>query len=703
MDQTIPEERIPGSFIQQARDTLVNEGLGEEVEKFWGKTPLDQYFLIFLTLEVSQYFFFFSSQHYTMRLILEEDYPYYEEFRGQGVQGNNILETKYFKEYETASNYITQKIENLTNGEFGDDTSFRIRRVPHGVLDRPDDHFRAGDHIQCYLNKTLGSIFRAGNHEGIYLGDGLVAHISIDDRKTGMLTRIMRTGQVCGRVDTLEDFMENPNAELRIVAHSYRRRYRDDIVAIARLLANDEYLMGKYNLLTQNCQHFASLCVRGKEIMRAIPFRLEVLESGDFVLGCATPTCLCASDGGSDAQFNANSQGEDGFLRDGFNSKSSCQTSNSPRCSGAFNAASCAGATSWVGGIADNKDGTVGLQCCSYDGMRFAAEVGRPIVHRGEVYSGGEVIRDGRQTGFDLISNIKKINGQDGSAAYELTVHRMNCLPNPPENVNDVDLEPKVEITKILDKVVEQPPQLEAPQTNDQVVQIGEAVVPVQNPGYYYPVSGVPACFTGDTLVMTQSGATRLDELKVGDKVEVATENSTTFDEVISFVHRLPDVVATFIRIQLVDGTEVKLTPQHFIHRIDCRDPRFENINIVYAVEVAVGDCLLKQTEEKTFAPMQVTVISTTEERGAFSPMTESGTIVVNQVMASCHNVVKSETLSHTFFKIVLKLERKVRQFFTYVDGEKEEVHLPYGVEFVFKTLHHFIPESTFDIYKQEL
>lgn len=47
--------------------------------------------------------------------------------------------------------------------------------------------------------------------------------------------------------------------------------------------------------------------------------------------------------------------------------------------------------------------------------MRFAAEVGRPVVHQGEVYSGGEVIRDGRQTGFDLITNIKKIVGQDGS------------------------------------------------------------------------------------------------------------------------------------------------------------------------------------------------------------------------------------------------------------------------------------------------
>lgn len=49
------------------------------------------------------------------------------------------------------------------------------------------------------------------------------------------------------------------------------------------------------------------------------------------------------------------------------------------------------------------------LQCCKYDEMKFSTEVGRPVVRPGEVYSGGEVIRDGRQTGFDLICGIKQI------------------------------------------------------------------------------------------------------------------------------------------------------------------------------------------------------------------------------------------------------------------------------------------------------
>ena len=177
----------------------------------------------------------------------------------------------------------------------------------------------------------------------------------------------------------------------------------------------------------------------------------------------------------------------------------------------------------------------------------------------------------------------------------------------------------------------------------------------------------------------------------------------TSYDEVISFLHRLPDAVASFVRIQLVDGTEIKLTPQHFIHRVPCSSPSLENIKQVYAVEIAVGDCLLKKTSEGSFIPLQVTVISTVEERGVYSPMTESGGIIVNDVMASCHNVVRSETLSHTFFRAILRFERGVRRFFTYMNGDRKEVHLPFGVEFVFKTLHTFIPENTFDVYKQEL
>lgn len=61
-------------------------------------------------------------------------------------------------------------------------------------------------------------------------------------------------------------------------------------------------------------------------------------------------------------------------------------------------------------------------------------------------------------------------------------------------------------------------------------VQVGEQVVPVTSAGYYYPVaSGVPACFTGDTMVETPSGRKRMEELKIGDLVLTAEQNTVRF------------------------------------------------------------------------------------------------------------------------------------------------------------------------------
>ncbi|VDM81663.1 unnamed protein product, partial [Strongylus vulgaris] len=156
------------------------------------------------------------------------------------------------------------------------------------------------------------------------------------------------------------------------------------------------------------------------------------------------------------------------------------------------------------------------LQCCTYDGLRFAEEVGRPLVHSGEVYSGGEVLRDGRQTGFDLISNVKKIDAADGTRILD--------------KVGDVRAqEPSNTVVQVGQRVRSdsyEVANVAEPAQDEEIVQVGEQVIPVTSAGYYYPVaSGVPACFTGDTQVETPSGYKRMDELKIGDLVMTAERN----------------------------------------------------------------------------------------------------------------------------------------------------------------------------------
>uniref|UniRef100_A0A1I8AUT3 HintN domain-containing protein n=1 Tax=Steinernema glaseri TaxID=37863 RepID=A0A1I8AUT3_9BILA len=429
-----------------------------------------------------------------------------------------------------------------------------------------------------------------------------------------------------------------------------------------------------------------------------IPFRLEVLPQGQPVLGCASPSCFGAESGGKailhDSQFSAGPNGEDGFFREGDLTRSRSRYADAPsqqaQCPSSFSSTSCPASNSWVGGIQEQSDGSLGVQCCKYEGMRFATEVGRPIVHAGEVYSGGEVIRDGRQTGFDLISNVRKVTGQDGSVAYELTVHRMNCLPDPVEEENDVGIESQSDINRILDKVVDVQEQGDG--GNDQVVQVGEAVVPVQSAGYYYPVSGgVPACFSKDTIVQTTEGIKSMDEVEIGDMVLSMEGEMPRYSRVESFIHRLPDVETSFIKLETHQDDVLKLTPQHFIYRTECENPLF-NVQMIHAEKLQVGDCLYKRSNSSDLDKVVVTDISVVTEIGAFSPMTANGDIIVNDLVASCHNVIRSSSLSHTLIHYMSKVESAVRHFFQLTDKSNGHIDLPFGFEYLFRALDQFVP-----------
>lgn len=59
-----------------------------------------------------------------------------------------------------------------------------------------------------------------------------------------------------------------------------------------------------------------------------------------------------------------------------------------------------------------------------------------------------------------------------------------------------------------------------------------------------------------------------------------------------------------------------------------------------------------KFQDEMTFYKSRVVKISNIMERGIYAPMTATGDIVVNGVLASCHNVVRSHILQDTFFGV---------------------------------------------------
>uniref|UniRef100_A0A1I8C0Z2 Uncharacterized protein n=1 Tax=Meloidogyne hapla TaxID=6305 RepID=A0A1I8C0Z2_MELHA len=207
---------------------------------------------------------------------------------------------------------------------------------------------------------------------------------------------------------------------------------------------------------------FASFC--GKS---GVPYSLEILANGAPVLGCAQPSCVISAvdENGEfqeDSQFLTDANGQsDGFFREGDRAVKRYRHPSGPRivanCSGQFNELSCPRRNQWVGGIEyiDHPRQPLVLQCCSFEGLRFSQEVGSTSIGPGEAITGGEVVRGGRQISFDVIANVRKVvkhaEGPEGSKiSYEVTVRRMNCLPDPPETEVEFDLDVASEVNKVL-------------------------------------------------------------------------------------------------------------------------------------------------------------------------------------------------------------------------------------------------------------
>ncbi|VDM48757.1 unnamed protein product [Toxocara canis] len=361
------------------------------------------------------------------------------------------------------------------------------------------------------------------------------------------------------------------------------------------------------------------------------------LPNGKPILGCARPTCFGWSADGKpfsqNAQFYSVNKTADGFVRKSLDSPreriaEDVKESFQPQiaeCELTFESDSCPNDQQWVGGIAPMKKvskSAMMLQCCSYNVLKHSTDRGVATVHPGEIVIGGEVFSNGRQYAFDYIADIRKMEGDDDKPVYDVTVRRFPCLPIPDEQsvlgkhlriltlsyCGDISLNAPIETfaaaipqpgasQQTFQQVVAQPVQQFQPQlVQDYAVQMYR-FVPVQQAAASAPPpkrqggAGEQWCFSNDMKVQTaHNGIKRMDELKVDDWAE--------YVPVKSWIHRLPEQKAEFLKINLADGNLIKLTRRHFVYKAKCVGrEKFITLRqikkqAVWAEKVHPGDCL---------------------------------------------------------------------------------------------------------------
>lgn len=154
-------------------------------------------------------------------------------------------------------------------------------------------------------------------------------------------------------------------------------------------------------------------------------------------------------------------------------------------------------------------------------------------------------------------------------------------------------------------------------------------------------------------------------DLRTGDRVltssSVDGSGPLVYSPVLSFLDRRPGTNKTFYVIGTGAGLNITLTAAHLIFVTDCawlRDPRRgrpseartdspreAELRTVFASEVRPGQCVLTAQGEPTFSA--VTFVEERRGSGLYAPLTHSGSIVVNGVLASCYAALDSHQLAH--------------------------------------------------------
>ncbi|KJH45672.1 hint module, partial [Dictyocaulus viviparus] len=232
-------------------------------------------------------------------------------------------------------------------------------------------------------------------------------------------------------------------------------------------------------------------------------------------------------------------------------------------------------------------------------------------------------------------------------------------------------------------------------------------------------------CFPADALVTTVTGPKRMDQLAVGDFVDKfydveyfyvlipSASDVLKYERVEMFYHREPETRAKFVVLMTESKKRIALTAFHLLPFGECESMRrsLRNDNGIeewlrssrFADKAEVGDCLMTIDDNGRMTIERIVKIGRQISEGIYSPMTVTGSLLVDGVLSSCFSQVESHTVQKvkcilsTEFQIVFDFFVYVRQFLGLHPGRHvEREGIPSFISYIYDLSHMFLPFSNF-------
>ncbi|MBN3283208.1 SHH protein, partial [Polyodon spathula] len=162
-------------------------------------------------------------------------------------------------------------------------------------------------------------------------------------------------------------------------------------------------------------------------------------------------------------------------------------------------------------------------------------------------------------------------------------------------------------------------------------------------------------CFPGSASVILQGGRNKLvKDLNPGDKLLAADDQGNlVFSDFMMFIDKEPESRRVFYVIETEEPhKQIALTAAHLLFVADSNTTAgFHSVKATFASKVKPGQrVFITEGVGNQVKPVAVKRIYLEEYEGSFAPVTAQGTIVVDQVLASCYAVIEEHRWAHWAF-----------------------------------------------------
>ena len=174
-----------------------------------------------------------------------------------------------------------------------------------------------------------------------------------------------------------------------------------------------------------------------------------------------------------------------------------------------------------------------------------------------------------------------------------------------------------------------------------------------QNCQNYSPLLfGSASCFPKSSKIETiDKGIINISDLEYGDYVKSydLSKNEWIYSKFIFYLHKDDNIKAEYISIKLSTNKLLKLSKYHLIAINNSN-----NIEFIYANDLKLNDILIIDNNNNEIN--YIININIIIEYGAYAPLLQSGTISVDNILASCYANTKWHKLVHLIFQPIIKI-----------------------------------------------